>query len=85
MHPYTVAEFVGGCNGRKGLNLRGALLNDGANFILDTAEECCAACKDNPECNVWVYCEGDCVKYAYHSCWLKKSTGGSAVGRCKQA
>lgn len=61
------------CAGRKGLNLKGELLNDGGSHIKDKAEDCCADCRDLPECNVWVYCEGDCVDYAYHSCWLKRA------------
>ena len=65
------------CAGRPGLNLKGELLNDGGSLIKAKAEDCCADCRDDPRCNVWVYCEGDCVNYAYHSCWLKRAPVGS--------
>ena len=61
------------CSGRAGLNLKGELLNDGGSHIKAKAEDCCADCREDPRCNVWVYCEGDCVDYAYHSCWLKRA------------
>lgn len=64
------------CAGRQGLNLKGELLNDGASLIKDKVGDCCQDCIDLPECNVWVYCEGDCVDYAYHSCWLKRAMTG---------
>jgi hypothetical protein len=57
----------------------GALLNDGAKLIKDSAEDCCRDCADLPGCNVWVLCvlcEGDCVQYAFHSCWLKRARPG---------
>ena len=65
---------VSSCAGRPGLNLKGELLNDGGASIKDEAADCCRDCVNLPECNVWVYCEGDCVDYAYHSCWLKRAT-----------
>ena len=68
---------VASCAGRPGLNLKGELLNDGGSLIKAKAEDCCADCRDDPRCNVWVYCEGDCVNYAYHSCWLKRAPVGS--------
>jgi hypothetical protein len=61
------------CAGLEGLNLKGELLNDGASLIKDKAEDCCQDCRDLPECNTWVFCEGDCVDYAHHSCWLKRA------------
>ena len=64
------------CNGEKGLNLKGILLRDGSKFILDTEEECCLACLNTDGCDIWVYCTGDCVDFAYHSCWLKRAIGG---------
>ena len=62
---------------RKVINLRfcsrryrtGEILNDGANLIKGKAADCCQDCADMPECNVWVFCEGDCKDFAYHSCW----------------
>ena len=64
------------CAARAGLNLKGELLNDGGSHIKAKAEDCCADCRDDPRCNVWVFCEGDCVDYAYHSCWLKRAPTG---------
>jgi hypothetical protein len=37
--------------------IQGALLNDGAKHIKDSAEDCCRDCADLPGCNVWVFCE----------------------------
>lgn len=64
------------CNGEKGLNLKGILLRDGSKFIVDTEEACCLACWQTRDCDTWVYCTGNCVDFAYHSCWLKRSIGG---------
>jgi len=64
------------CNGEKGLNLKGILLRDGSKFITDTQEDCCLACAQTRDCDIWVYCTGDCVDFSYHSCWLKRSIGG---------
>jgi len=64
------------CNGVKGLNLKGILLRDGSKFITDTEDECCMACAMTRDCDIWVYCTGDCVDFSYHSCWLKRSIGG---------
>jgi len=64
------------CNGEKGLNLKGILLRDGSKFITDTEDECCMACAMTRDCDIWVYCTGDCVDFSYHSCWLKRSIGG---------
>ena len=55
------------------MNLKGEVLNDGNELIKGKAEDCCWECKQDPRCNVWVYCEGDCVTFAYHSCWLKRA------------
>ena len=71
---------VSSCAGRPGLNLKGELLNDGGSLVKDEADDCCADCAALPECNVWVYCEGDCVDYAYHSCWLKRAAVGFDAG-----
>ena len=67
------ARNVSVCDGREGLNLKGEVLNDGNELIKGKAEDCCWECKQDPRCNVWVYCEGDCVDFAYHSCWLKRA------------
>ena len=64
------------CNGEKGLNLKGILLRDGSKFIVDSEDECCLACWQTRDCDTWVYCTGNCVDFAYHSCWLKRSIGG---------
>ena len=64
---------VSSCEGRSGLNLKGEILNNGGELIKGKAEDCCWECKQDPRCNVWVYCEGDCVDFAYHSCWLKRA------------
>ena len=65
---------VSSCDGRAGLNLKGEVLNDGNELIKGAAADCCWECKQDPRCNVWVYCEGDCVTFAYHSCWLKRAS-----------
>ena len=65
---------VSACDGRAGLNLKGEVLNDGNELIKGAAEDCCWECKQDPRCNVWVYCEGDCVTFAYHICWLKRAS-----------
>ena len=69
---------VSDCDGKKGLNLKGELLNDGGSLIKGAASDCCWECTQTPECNVWVYCEGDCGEYAFHSCWLKRAVVASA-------
>ena len=71
--PQGEARNVSVCDGREGLNLKGEVLNDGNELIKGKAEDCCWECKQDPRCNVWVYCEGDCVTFAYHSCWLKRA------------
>ena len=76
---------VSSCAGRPGLNLKGELLNDGGSLIKNEAGDCCADCAALPECNVWVYCEGDCVDYAYHSCWLKRAAVGFDAGSAPDA
>jgi hypothetical protein len=65
------------CDFRKGVNLKGELLNDGGSLIKGDPEDCCWECANNPECNVWVYCAGDCGEYAFHSCWLKRAVVAS--------
>jgi hypothetical protein len=55
--------------------VRGVTLTP-AQLIKDQAADCCQDCADLPACNVWVFCEGDCVNFAYHSCWLKRTSIG---------
>lgn len=46
----------------------------GGDNILETFDECCAACKSEPRCNVWVWCAdlaGCLGGRAHGECWLK--------------
>ena len=57
------------CRGETGVNYDGA---DIQSFTGATAASCCAACRSNPDCAVWVICvpqaNGDCSDMR---CWLK--------------
>ena len=64
------------CNAQANTNFKGVLLNDGNKNILSSAAACCDACATTENCDIWVYCVGDCVDFAFHSCWLKKSMEG---------
>ena len=64
------------CNAQANTNFKGILLNDGNKNILSSAAACCDACAETENCDIWVYCVGDCVDFAFHSCWLKRSMEG---------
>ena len=64
------------CNAQANTNFKGVLLNDGNKNVLSSAAECCDACAAAENCDIWVYCVGDCVDFAFHSCWLKRSMEG---------
>ena len=57
------------CQGETGINYDGADLHS---FTGANATSCCAACRANPDCAVWVICvpqaNGDCADMR---CWLK--------------
>ncbi|KAG1677656.1 hypothetical protein FOA52_010439 [Chlamydomonas sp. UWO 241] len=55
----------------------GAVVQSGTDHKLNTAAECCEACRNHPQCNVWVWCGrlSDCAPgRTFRECWLKQST-----------
>nr|PNR39308.1 hypothetical protein PHYPA_019586 [Physcomitrium patens] len=64
---------TGCCRGIEHTELWGDAVNWGNDFLLDTAQECCNACKTNPTCDSWVHCadEANCGSF-YRQCWLKR-------------
>lgn len=47
---------------------------DGSSFKTNTADECCMACHERKECNVWVWCadpQGCHQERQHQECWLK--------------
>ena len=64
------------CNAQPNTNFKGILLKDGNKNILSSAAACCDDCANTENCDIWVYCVGDCIDFAFHSCWLKRSMEG---------
>lgn len=53
------------CRGIQHTELWSEAVNWGSDFLVDSTEECCQACKANAKCNSWVYCadEGQCGSF----------------------
>ncbi|BAT83468.1 hypothetical protein LR48_Vigan03g034200 [Vigna angularis] len=68
------------CRGVENLELWGEAVKWGSEFVLNSSEECCMACKRmcNGEggpclCNSWVYCgDREACGPRFGECWLKK-------------
>jgi len=61
------------CRGLEHTEFWSEAVNWGNDFLLNSSQMCCNACKKNNKCNSWVYC-GDEVKCGtmYRQCWLKR-------------
>lgn len=66
-------DGTGCCRGLEHTELWSDAVNWGSDFLVDSTQECCDACKANLKCNSWVYC-GDVAKCGiyYRQCWLKR-------------
>lgn len=62
------------CNGEAHLELAGDVVGRwGTANLLDSSDECCAACRTTEGCNVWVYCaDAAACGDRHRQCWLKK-------------
>lgn len=49
------------CRGIEHMELWAEAVNWGSDFLVNSTQECCKACKANKRCNSWVYC-GDSMK-----------------------
>lgn len=47
---------TGCCRGLEHTELWSDAVNWGSDFLVDSTQECCDACKANMKCNSWVYC-----------------------------
>jgi hypothetical protein len=54
-------DGTGCCRGLEHTELWSDAVNWGSDFLVDSTQECCDACKANLKCNSWVYC-GDVAK-----------------------
>ena len=69
------------CYAEPNANYKGDIVVDGANFVVGSQEQCCAACLANPECNTWVFCaspDGCYEPYKANECYLKKQADPGA-------
>lgn len=56
-HAAVEVEDGGGCcRGLEHTELWSDAVNWGSDFLVDSTQECCEACKANQRCNSWVYC-----------------------------
>ena len=60
------------CHAMPRTELHGDVVRWGADFVVPSAAECCAACRTTARCTVWVYCEQPACGAARGQCWLKK-------------
>ena len=66
---------VGTCAGAR-VELDGRVVRWGSDHVLGTSSECCRACSDNAQCNVWVWCaerDGCGGERTFGECWLKRA------------
>ncbi|KXZ52196.1 hypothetical protein GPECTOR_10g827 [Gonium pectorale] len=65
------------CHTEEHSEIDGRVVKWGADHFTETAGECCAACTNHADCNVWVWCanpSGCGSGRQYKECWLKKNT-----------
>ncbi|GIL50027.1 hypothetical protein Vafri_6343 [Volvox africanus] len=65
------------CHTEAHSEIDGRVVKWGADHFTETAGECCAACTNHADCNVWVWCAepNGCGSGRLHrECWLKKNT-----------
>ena len=72
--PVSDEHGNGACDGTR-VELDGRVVRWGSDHVLSTSGECCRACSDNAQCNVWVWCsERDgCGERKFGECWLKRA------------
>mmetsp|Transcript_7776 Transcript_7776/g.22988 ORF Transcript_7776/g.22988 Transcript_7776/m.22988 type:complete len:398 (-) Transcript_7776:5156-6349(-) len=71
----AVASSGPSCHIQEHAEYGGTTVKWGDGHLKDTAQECCAACRETENCNVWVWCAepGGCGGDRKHrECWLKK-------------
>ncbi|KAG2430637.1 hypothetical protein HYH02_013635 [Chlamydomonas schloesseri] len=65
------------CHIKENSEIDGRVVKWGADHFTETPADCCAACTNHPDCNVWVWCASlqGCGSGRQHKeCWLKKNT-----------
>ncbi|MEW5299052.1 MAG: hypothetical protein WDW36_002102 [Sanguina aurantia] len=70
------------CHTQEHSEYDGKVVRWGATHFQETAADCCNACGNDPDCNVWVFCplEGGCGPSRKHKeCWLKKNPVRSII------
>ena len=61
------------CHAVAGTELPGDVVRWGADHKVESASQCCAACKSRVGCNTWVWCGNATACASRHQeCWLKK-------------
>ena len=50
-----LAPPIRACNAEENANYNGEDITEGV-FLASSADACCVACQENPNCNVWTYC-----------------------------
>ena len=70
--PAANASVSATCHAMPRTELHGDVVRWGADFVVPSAGECCAACRTTSRCTVWVYCEHPACGAARGQCWLKK-------------
>mmetsp|Transcript_31020 Transcript_31020/g.68824 ORF Transcript_31020/g.68824 Transcript_31020/m.68824 type:complete len:370 (-) Transcript_31020:184-1293(-) len=79
MHQGTDHTTPAMCHVEEQTELDGGVVKWGFDFFVGTAGECCTACSNTPDCNVWVWCGsvmgcGVNNDRRHGECWLKKAT-----------
>jgi len=83
--PFSEAKAIdSSCNARAHVDLDGPAVSWGLSYKLDSAAECCEACRDHQkkddqpgDCNSWVWCplpecwSPDIWNHTFGECWLK--------------
>ncbi|XP_024385337.1 uncharacterized protein [Physcomitrium patens] len=66
-------NITGCCRGLEHTELWSEAVKWGSDFLLNSTQACCDACRNHPRCNSWVYCadQAKCGDF-YRQCWLKK-------------
>eukprot|EP00198_Chlamydomonas_reinhardtii_P007241 XP_001696577.1 peptidyl-prolyl cis-trans isomerase, cyclophilin-type [Chlamydomonas reinhardtii] len=65
------------CHIKENSEIDGRVVKWGADHFTETPTDCCSACTNHPDCNVWVWCASPqgCGSGRQHKeCWLKKNT-----------
>jgi len=77
--PFQLDVGQGTCAKSVASEFAGDVVKWGSNHITSTAAECCAACGNTEQCNVWVWCSehGGCGSEKFGACWLKRQVNAA--------